>query len=149
NQLLRDKYDGDIFRMIQEVEKRELFDEPLIDWLGGKEIPVSMGVISEKFGESPFLFMQRYLEKIGRQDLADQLKPYHMGHSPNNTWDDIDIVNEVVRKKGDQVVKTKFEGDLYRMIQEAEGKELFNEPLIDRLGDREIPVSMGSIGRKF
>ncbi len=147
SQVLRDQFGGDLHRFLTEVDSHHLLS-PLVDRLGGFSIEVSMLRPALKFGNSLYEMAKRFLELTGQAELAQTYRPYHMRTSSMATFNDPKIVDEVLTKKCNQLIKEKFGCDLHKFLTEVTQDHLLS-PLIDTLGSFSVEVSMGSVCGKF
>ncbi len=145
--LVTERFGGNLTKFCSEVTSEDLLS-PLQDAVGDTVIQVSMGGLGKYFKASPYEMAQRYLEVIGRRDEYNWFRPYHMTMAPLGTWQDPEIVNEVLRKKCDALVRESFEGNLTKFCLEVNQHQLIS-PLQDAVGDTVIPVSMHSLGLSF
>jgi hypothetical protein len=90
----------------------------------------------------------RYLELKDRNDILSELKPYHLSQAGRGTYDDKSILDEVLTKKIDQLLKTGYGGDLFNLITQVTQKDLKN-PLRDTLMGRTVEVSLSQVENNF
>jgi hypothetical protein len=147
DRVVRDFFDNDLTRFCCEVTAGHLLS-PLIETHGGRDISVSMKAIGHTFDDSPYAMVRDYLRLLGRDREYAWLKPYHMTRSASGTWQEQTLIDEVLKKKCDGVVRDIFDNNLTRFCCEVTQKHLLS-PLIETHGGRDISVSMGAIGSKF
>ncbi len=147
-QLLNQKYGGDIHQLIANTNAIELFTEPLIDTLGGQSIEVTLGGIRQismpKY--SCFTMISRYLRAVGREEEFKGFRPYHMSRASANTWDDAELVDEILVKKIDHLLREKYHGKLDELVENTTFDELFTEPLIEIIGGKPLEVKLSGVG---
>ena len=141
------RFDGDLVKLATDIALDDLF-APLLDRVGERTIEVSMLAVGTKFANSPFAMIKRYAEIKGSKEL-DELRPYHMQKAARGFYNDPAMVNEVLAKKVDSLLKEpRFNGDLVKLATEITQQDLL-APLLDRVGERTIEVSMKRVGTKF
>ncbi len=148
DQLLDEKYQGDLVNLIKNTTHYEL-SEPLFDYLDGRKITISMSRPCSKAGArqySPYEVVSRYIKVKGLTKF-NNLKPYHFPVAPQGTFNNQEIVDELLVKKLDQVLETKYGGNLPKLIKNTNAKELLS-PFIDYLDGRPIEGSMSMVGYK-
>lgn len=146
--LLREpRFKGDLLKLATEITHSDLI-APLYDQLNNRAIEVSMGAVVNRFSNSPFFMVKRYCEIKGIKEL-DELRPYHMQRSVSGTYNDADMINEVLLRKIESLLNgPRFKGDLFKLVSEIAKDDLLT-PLYDRIGKRTIEVSMGRVVDKF
>jgi hypothetical protein len=147
DQLLREKFKGDLFKLFTESTAIDLIRTPLTEIVGGRTLKVSMAHIGTIFGGNLFQMLERYREIKGITEYAN-LKTYHMRTASQGTYNDPVIVDEVLVKKVEQVLKDIFKGDRFSLFIEATQKDLLS-PLIDYVVGQPVKVTMDSIRHKF
>jgi len=145
--LLREGFGGDLTRFCCEVTGGQLLS-PLIETHDGREISVSMGALARVFGSSPYAVVQRYLQILDEDKNYVWFKPYHMTKASLGTWKEREIVDEVLQKKCDLLLRDCFDNDLTRFCCEVKADQL-RSPLIETHDGREISVSMVALCRTF
>jgi hypothetical protein len=75
-------------------------------------------------------------------------KPYHMTRASMGTWKQQEMIDEVLKKKCDSLLRDCFDSNLTRFCCEVTQKQLLS-PLIETHNGREISVSMGAVINKF
>ena len=147
-QLLKDKYNGDLVELIHNTNVEELINSPLVEILNGKsiEVPVSSVAVTQNCN-TLYKMVKRYIEI---KDLKgfENFMPYHMFHASNGFYNEQKNVNEVIVKKIEQLLQENYNGDLFELITNVTARDL-KSPLKDKLMERTVEVSMGSIGIKF
>jgi len=146
-QLLHEKYHGSLVELINKMDQDALHG-PLIEVVNGKRIQVSTKVVTNRhMGSIPQRVLQ-YIELNGLQERFAELRPYHFSKSPAGTYDDENMLNEVVSKKIEQLLREKYDGNLANLISNVSVREL-KQPLIDTLAGENLEVSMGLVVAKF
>jgi hypothetical protein len=140
--LHREKYQGDMLRLITEVTIEEIFREPLIDELNGQEVQTNLASLgSGTFEDGVFGALCRYLEL---KDLTKRFwgfRPFHR-QQPMDGYYTQQVCEQLLVRKVDQVLELEFEGDFERMFRYATRKQLLEDPLIDYLDGRPIEVRL-------
>jgi hypothetical protein len=147
--LLAESYSGDLFRLITEARSREI-RQPLFDAVNRREVKVNMDRVMSNSGNSFFQAILYYIDIKDKQEGSKNclkerfanLRPYHFFRSGGNIYADPAIVGEVMVKKIDQLLETRFDGDLFELIIGINSDDM-ESPLIDKLDGREVRVSMG------
>ncbi len=147
--LLRSRYLGDLAMLIGETNCQELFKTPLEEEVAGLRLTISMGNIGHNYGNSPYRALKEYLNLKGRPEIAEQLRTYHLGYSSKGTWFKRDVVDEVLVKKIDQLLKTKYQGDIHKLILRTNQIELFRTHLMDQIEELSLPISMARVSDRF
>jgi hypothetical protein len=147
--LLETKYQNDLAQLIMETTQDELFPKRFIESIGTKKLEISMKSLFEHFKGSPYLALKKYLQIKGRNELDEQIRPYHFRQSPTNTWTDRTTLNSILIKKFDQLLEGKYRGRMDEMISQTNQIELFREPLIETIDGMNFQVSMGRIGQIY
>ncbi len=138
-QVLVDKYKGDLVTLLTNVTADELFS-PLIDRIGNREIKVPIAYLSKKFEESPYIFLKRYL-LLTKQDQIYDLKPYHMTQIPRDALKDEAILKELLNKKAEQLLPLpKYKNDKFTLVTQITNEEM-DSPFPDKLGPKTVLVS--------
>lgn len=145
--LLRDAFDNDLPRLCCEVTQRDLLGD-LIETHEGREFVVSMGALGNKFGDSSYPMVKRYLHLRGLSMGYTWFKPYHMKMAPLRTWHDQRIIDEVLSKCCTRLLRDRFDNDLSRLCAELTGNHL-RRPLMETHAGREISVSMHKLVTNF
>jgi predicted thioesterase len=144
DQLLeQERYGGNLVKLITNTGIGELSSE-LTDYLDGQEVKVSMHRIAAKFNYSPFEMITRYIQLKGLEERFLGIRPYHIDKASGGTYRDGKIVDELVAKKVDQLLETKYGGNLVKLITGTSVDELSSE-LIDYLDGQEVKVSMETL----
>ncbi len=149
DQLLDDKYQGDLVSLIKGTTHYEL-NEPLFDCLDGRQITVSMSRPCSKAGArqySPYDVVSRYIKVKGLTKF-NNLKPYHFTVSAQGTSHNQKMVDEILVKKLDQLLETKYGGNLSRLIKNTNARELLS-PFTDYLDGQPMEGSMAVVIFKF
>ncbi len=146
DQLLEEKYEGSLARLIECTDKFELFT-PIKDNLGGKDINISVYSVGQKFNDSPYLMIKSYIDLKGLKGF-DNFKAYHLGAPDHDIWSNQDAVNEVLVMKIDQLLEESYKGDLIELIKNTCNNELL-APVIDKLNGEEVKIRMRSVADKF
>ncbi len=147
--LLRSRYLGDLAMLIGETNCRELFKTPLEEEVAGLRLTISMGNIGHKYGNSPYRALKEYLLLKGRPDLAENLRTYHLLYSAKGTWFTTATIDEVLVKKIDQLLFTKYQGNIEHMIERTTHIELFRTHLMDQVEELSLPISMAAASHRF
>ena len=151
DQLLQDKYNGDLVSLIKRTTMEELFS-PFVDRLDGKPINVSMIVVRKKMlknnKERGFSIISNYIKLKGLEKKYKGFKPYHLKVSPAGIYNDPKISNEVFKKKIDQLLSERYGNKLKRMLKEVTLTEMLG-PYIDYIDGKPIPVSMAMVKLKI
>ena len=138
--LSRDKFKGNIFSLLTEVTRDDL-KTPIYDKIDGHIAEIGMDNLMHYLKDSPFRFSQQYCKASGLSEYSE-LRPYHMQTSATRgTFEDSVFTDELIVKKLDSLLQTKFEGKLERLITETTREDLL-APLIDKVGEQEVEVSM-------
>jgi hypothetical protein len=142
-QVLKNQFNGELITLLTQIKAKELFS-PLKDQIGDRTIQVPIQYVSKKFEESPYLFLLKYLELKGL-DKDYNLKPYHMSHLPRDSSNNESLFNEIVLKKGEQLLsQPKFKNDPFLLVTTLTNEDL-HQPFMAPLGDKIIPVSTRTI----
>jgi hypothetical protein len=147
--LLQSRYLGDLAMLIGGVTCRDLFKTPLEEEVAGLPLSISMGNIGHRYGNSPYRALKEYLFLKGRPDLAEKLRTYHLLYSAKGTWFSQAIIDEVLTKKIDQLLGTKYHGDIEQLIAHTNQIELFRTHLMDQVEEISLPVSMIMVSQRF
>jgi hypothetical protein len=107
-----------------------------------------MGQIGHTFEGSPYAMVRHYLHLIGRDSEYAWLNTYHMMRASLGTWQDQTLIDGVLKKKCDGLLRDSFDNDLNRFCCEVTARQL-RSPLIETHDGRDISVSMGQIGQRF
>jgi uncharacterized LabA/DUF88 family protein len=152
DQLLEGELCGDMNRLV-ELDARSLLS-PLIDKVLGKDVEVSLSQVGHKFNDSPYEMVSRYCRiKSGDPDgvkfaqFGKELRPYHMRSASRGTFDDPKVIDEVLKKKVDQILERELNGDIHRLIEVS--KDSLLSPLIDKVADKEVEVSLAQVMHRF
>ena len=147
NQLIRSKFEGNTGRFISEVTFEDL-TSPFTERINGHEFTVKMSSVADFFGRSPFEMIKGYLEAAGQLSSWEGLRPYHVKIAPSGTYKDSNVVSEVLVKKCNQLIHSKYEGDTGRFIAEVTYEDLIS-PLTENINGHEFTVSMNAISQIF
>jgi len=128
---------GNVPAFIQNTSRREL-EQPVREQVNGIACEVSMFRPLRLFNNSPFQFISHYL-KLTDQEI-EGLRPYHVGNATRGTFDDEEMVTEVIIKKIDSLLERKYDNDLTALVQGMTETEL-KEPFIEVLGEHPFIVS--------
>jgi len=139
DQLLTQKYNGNLVDLITNTNQKELLLSPLVDKLNGKEIEVSMGVVGHHLNDNLFEMICKYIELQGLEKDFWGIRPYHLKVASMGTLDDQENVDELLTKKIDQLLTQKYNGKLIDLITNTDANELMS-PLIDKLNGKEVEV---------
>lgn len=149
DQLLAEKYDNDLVSLIVNTDKIELI-KPLTEHYNGRELKVKVSAVaSAHFDNCPFKIVSKYIQLKGLQKEYSNLRPYHFARTTRDTYKDENNVNEVLVKKIEQLLATeKYSNNLTKLVMEVDKNEL-STPLIDKLNNKEVSVSMFHVLSKF
>ena len=145
--LLKDKFSNDLISLCCSVTTEDL-KSPLLERFAGRTLAISMHGLVGSFSNSPYKAVRRYLQLIGREEEFSWFKPYHMAMASLGTWLSRTLLNEILKKKCDALLKEKFSNDLTSFCCLVTAQDL-TSPFIERIEGREIPVSMGAVILKF
>ncbi len=150
-QLLEQKYEGSLVRLITETNTDEL-RSPYEDTLDAEPVSVSLSVATSRFGGNLEL-IQAYLDWAGIDEnrLAARfanLKSWHFATAGMGTFDDIAACRELVGRKVEQLLEQKYEGRLVRLITHTNLAELL-EPYQDILDGEPVSVGLGTAAKRF
>lgn len=147
NQLVTTLFDNDLPRFCCEVTQKALLG-PLSEEHSGRIFEVKMGSIAHLFHDSPYEMVQRYLLTRGLRDEYSWFQPYHMTIASMGTWQNETIIDEVLKKQCDKILKEHFGGDLALFLCEVTRDALLC-PFKETHAGREISVSMHRISNTF
>ena len=120
--LLDTQFKGDFIRLFNGVQIDDFFS-PLPQTKGGRSEKVSRACLRKKFRWSPYQILHWYCKAKRLKQFA-QLKPYHLPRASSRTYQDRELIDEMVCKLCDHLLRTKFECDLHRMLTEGAPADL-------------------------
>lgn len=143
SRLLSQKYGGDLFSLLQNTYREEL-TAPLVEEINGRTVVVSLETATRKIGRSAFPIISRYIELCGLAQEFWGLRPYHLARTSHGALDDPLIREELLGKKIDYLLRTKYEGNLVALIRNTSQEEMM-EPIVDEINGHLVEVGVGTI----
>lgn len=149
--LLQTKEDcgGSLIRLVRILCSNDLL-LPFFEVIGGEMFEVSTRRLCLKFGSSPYRFIRHFIEMSEVSAELRALRPYHMAETPQMTYDDLTVVNEVVRKIFDHLLNTRegCNGNLAKLIRILTQDDIL-VPIIEYIDGEQFIISPHAAAEKF
>ena len=130
NQLIVTKY-GTLPELILNTSHEEL-SHPLIDIVDNRRVPATIRTIVRMLKDSPFQFVKRYIEIHGLQGRYADLRSYHFNQASKGTYQDKEMVEEIITTTLDRVLAAKFDNDLESLLAGIKKQDL-SAPMVDMI----------------
>lgn len=127
--------------LIKEISYDKL-KTPFQERVLGMDYQISMGKIVNM--ASVYEYLMQYLTYIGELDSFSELRPYHLQKASQNSFDNEETLDELVKKRLDFIRERDFDGDYGKLISGIKVESVLG-PYSEVVGGIEFPVSSKSL----